>query len=235
MRRQDIPALGTSMTHEAVPTICYLCGKPLGRDRTRDHVPPQSFFPPALRRQKNFSRLDTVWAHAKCNGAFKIDEQYFFHSLAPLARRTEAGPAIWNAIDKPIITPHELRLRRQIAGEFSVDRWGRVHKTFDQKRIYRIIRKIIRGLWFLRFHTVLSNDLRCDIRVYDPNNRPPQVLLNAIESEPSWGFYPEVFFFKALRSDEQPIQAWTFVLWDWFVITAVVHEAACKCELCPPP
>lgn len=131
-------------------TLCYLCGEPITTDRTRDHVPPQSFFPEQLRREKNFSNLDIVDAHGRCNSAYQKDEQYFFHALAPLARQTQAGAAIWATIDKPILTPQEYALRRKIANEFSQDSQGRTRKTFEHERLYRVAKKIVRGLSFLR-------------------------------------------------------------------------------------
>ena len=213
-------------------SICYLCGEPIGRDRTRDHVPPQCFFPPELRRQKNFSRLDVLSAHSRCNSAFQLDEQYFFHSLAPLARRTEAGPSIWGVIDKPILTPGEFRLRQQISGEFRVASTGEIRKTFDRTRIERVIRKIIRGLWFLHYSSVMPEEWRLATSIHDPDNPPPGDLMAAVKDEPSWGHYPEVFFFKCTRSKTPPLSAWMFFFWDWFVVVATVHETGCSCFKC---
>lgn len=204
----------------------------MGRDRTRDHVPPQVFFPPAHRRMKNLSKLEVVHAHSKCNGDYKLDEQYFFHSLAPLARRTEVGPAIWQSIEKPILTSRERNLRLKIAGEFSINPVGRVQKRFDKKRIDRVMRKIVRGLWFQRFQSSLPDTWRYEVFLYDPINRPPDEVLEGITNEPSWGCYPEVFFFKTARSSQYAIQAFVFFLWDWFVIPVFVHDPTCKCPRC---
>jgi hypothetical protein len=216
-------------------TICYLCGQPIGRDRTRDHVPPQSFFPESLRREKNFSKLDIVDAHKTCNTAYQRDEQYFFHSLAPLARQTQAGPAIWKTIDKPILTSHEWNLRRKIASEFYVDNNGQVRKTFEHDRLYRIAKKIVRGLSFLRWQTVMPDDWRYDCSIYDPVNRPPAPLLTMLDENVEWGEYPEIFFFKVIRSEAQQNQLWTLFFWDWAVIPVFVHETGCTCERCKPP
>src|SRR5947209_7969634 len=112
------------MPRRIYPDICYDCGLPMAKDRTRDHVPPRSFFPPSLRKQKNLSRLDVVWAHRKCNKSYELDEKYFFQALAPLARRTQVGPALWERIDKPILTVAEAKLQTQIAREFWRDRFG---------------------------------------------------------------------------------------------------------------
>lgn len=204
----------------------------MGKDRTRDHIPPKSFFPESWRKQKNLSRLDVVWAHKSCNASYQLDEEYFFQSLAPLARRTEVGPALWEKIDKGVLSLAEFKLQQQVAREFSRDQFGRVHKTWDRERVNRVIRKIIRGMWFLRFETVLPHDWRYDIAIYDPVNRPPKDMMAAIEKDPTWGFYPEIFFFKTSRHSELPIQAWTIFLWDWFVVFVFVHEHGCDCERC---
>jgi hypothetical protein len=204
----------------------------MGEDRTRDHVPPQSFFPPLLRKERNYSRLEVVYAHELCNGSYKLDEEYFLQSLAPLARRTEAGPALWDRIARSDLKPPALRLRSQIASEFSRDAFGRFHKTYDRERVNRVIRKIIRGLWFLHYKKVLSQEHRYDIAIYDPNNKPPTEFLEAIKEEPTFGPYSEIFFFKATRFTQQPVHAWTLFLWDWFVIVVTVHETGCECERC---
>src|SRR6266446_2115746 len=69
------------MKERKAPDTSYLCGQSMGKDRTRDHVPPRSFFPESLRKLKNFSKLDGVSAHRDCNRAYMLDEQYFFQSV----------------------------------------------------------------------------------------------------------------------------------------------------------
>ncbi len=222
------------MKARKAPDICYLCGQAMGKDRTRDHVPPQSFFPEALRKQKNFSKLDVVYTHRDCNRAYMLDEQYFFQSLAPLARRTEAGPAIWKSVDKLILTAAEWNLRLRVGREFYVDEAGQVRKTFEYDRIYRVAKKIVRGLHFLRWHTVMPEDWRYDFNLHDPYNRPPEPLLQMLEENVAWGEYTEVFFFKVIRSEQQRLQVWVLFLWDWAVIPVIVHEGDCICVRCAP-
>jgi hypothetical protein len=214
--------------------VCYLCGGPMGRDRTRDHVPAQSFFPAVLRKQRNFSKLDVVYAHRKCNAGYSSDEQYFFLSLAPLAHRSEVGPAIYKTIEKPILTPREWSLRRSIANELYADSSGQIRKRFDGERVYRVAKKIVRGLHFLRWRTVLPDDWRYDFMVFDPDNRPPDPLLRMLEKNDQWGPYPEVFFFKVMRSERERNQAWVLFFWDWLVILVIVHESECLCVKCAP-
>lgn len=222
------------MKKRNAPDICYLCGRAMGKDRTRDHVPPQSFFPEPLRRVKNFSKLDVVHAHRDCNGSYKLDEQYFFQSLAPLAKKTQAGPSIWQVVDKLILTPAEWNLRRRVAREFYRDHAGVIRKTFEHRRIYRVAKKIVRGLHFLRWHTVLPEHWRYDFNLHDPYNRPPDVLLQVLDGNVAWGEYPEVFFFKVVRSEKERCQIWVLFFWDWAVIPVVVHEDDCACVKCRP-
>src|ERR1700682_1559951 len=220
------------MKPRKAPDTCCLCGDAMGKERTRDHVPPQSFFPEALRKQKNFSKLDVVYAHRNCNRAYMLDEQYFFQSLAPLARRTEAGLAIWKTVNKLILTPAEWRLRQRVGREFYRDAAGQIRKTFEHDRIYRVAKKIVRGLHFLRWHTVMPEDWRYDFNLHDPYNRPPAPLLQMAEENEAGGEYPEVFFFKVIRSERERFQIWILFLWDWAVIPVVVHEGNCICVRC---
>ena len=79
-----------SASHDT--TICCLCGKPItcrdsGSDEalSMDHVPPKQFYPKSTRTEKNLN-LWVVPTHRRCNGGYKNDEEYFYHSLSPLAR-----------------------------------------------------------------------------------------------------------------------------------------------------
>jgi hypothetical protein len=69
---------------------CYLCGKPLMGPVNVDHVPPKLFFPDELRKGLN---LLTIPTHVACNEVWRMDEEYFVHTLVPLARGTPSGNA----------------------------------------------------------------------------------------------------------------------------------------------
>jgi hypothetical protein len=61
---------------------CYLCGEHLAAPINVDHVPPKLFFP-ELRKGLN---LLTIPTHVACNEAWRMDEEYFVHTLLPFAR-----------------------------------------------------------------------------------------------------------------------------------------------------
>ena len=63
--------------------LCYLCGQPIEKNVSRDHVPPSQFFT-KLFRQNRSPNLLTLPAHTKCNKSYQSDEDYFFVALAGL-------------------------------------------------------------------------------------------------------------------------------------------------------
>jgi hypothetical protein len=71
------------------PSHCYLCGKHLTAPINVDHVPPKLFFPEELRKGLN---LLTIPAHVACNEAWRMDEEYFIHTLLPFAERRAVTP-----------------------------------------------------------------------------------------------------------------------------------------------
>ena len=70
---------------------CYLCGKPLEEPTSPDHVPPKLFFPEDLRKKYKLTELLTIRVHHACNQKWRLDEEYFIHTLLPFARGTESG------------------------------------------------------------------------------------------------------------------------------------------------
>jgi hypothetical protein len=67
---------------------CYLCGSE--NQLTRDHVPPQSFFPPPL--PKN---LITLPCCEKCHKQFSLEDEAFRIWVASANGRSPAGDWIW--------------------------------------------------------------------------------------------------------------------------------------------
>jgi hypothetical protein len=65
---------------------CYLCRKPLEEPTSPDHVPPKLFFPEDLRKKYKLTELLTIRVHHACNQEWRLDEEYFIHTLLPFAR-----------------------------------------------------------------------------------------------------------------------------------------------------
>ncbi len=74
--------------------ICYLCGKKLGGEIDNDHVPPKQFYAKLIKDNVNL-KLFKLPTHKSCNKSFQHDEDYFVHSLAPVAMHTQTGKAKW--------------------------------------------------------------------------------------------------------------------------------------------
>ena len=71
---------------------CYLCGQPITDSipdspdaLSMDHVPPKQYYPKSVRKEANLN-LWKVPAHKRCNGEYKLDEEYFYHNLYPLVQ-----------------------------------------------------------------------------------------------------------------------------------------------------
>lgn len=213
---------------------CYLCSDSIdAADRTVDHVPPKSLFPESLRRQRNFDRLTTLPAHRRCNSAFAKDEQYFLHALGLLAR-TDAGTHIAERLINSVQDGRQLGLHRRIDREFSRDAAGRLRKTFDYERIYRVAHKIVRGLWAAApGGHYLPPEWPCEFRLFDRDNPPPPLLAKALAEEKHWYDYPDIFQFVALRSMDATQAFFGLIFWEWTLITARIRVQHFAPEILP--
>jgi hypothetical protein len=134
--------------------ICYLCGKPLDGEIDKDHVPPKQFYARELRK-KYGPNLFTLPVHRLCNKAYQKDEDYFVHSVGPVAMESYSGKALWGDISDRCERPENMRILRMVLKEFDERPSGliltfeKIVKRFDDKRVWRVVWKIVRGL-FLR-------------------------------------------------------------------------------------
>ena len=207
---------------------CYLCaGRIHAVDRTVDHIPPKNLFPEVLRRKRNFDRLMTLPAHRACNESFAKDEEYFLHSLGLLAR-SSAGAHVAARLIKSVEAGQRLGLHRRVDAEFSRDDEGRLQKTSDYDRIYRVAHKIVRGLWAAApGDHYLPPEWSCAFRLYDRDNPPPRDVQQALAEGVRWGAYPEIFDFVAERLPGDHA-FFGMIFWEWLLITAVVRIPAAK-------
>src|SRR5205085_4237537 len=97
-------------------------------------------------------------------------------------------------------------LHVKIHNEFGRDRQGRLRKTFDHDRIYRVAHKVVRGLWYVRAgrRAVLPSVWRVDFALHDRLNPPHPFIQQLMAENEQWGEYPDVFFFKTFTFPEGP-------------------------------
>jgi hypothetical protein len=221
---------------QARPTVCYLCGDGLanGEELSRDHLPPRAFFPEEFRRRNNLDRLETLRVHKRCNNEYSADEQYFVYALALVCSPSDAGKFLADHVIASAEEGRSLSLHLKIKDEFYRGEDGRVYKTFEHERLYRVAHKIVRGLWFQRagIHQVLPSTWRTEFAMFDRNRQPPPDLADIIRTNVSWGLYPDVFSFTAISGLDDHLHMFNLVFWQWVLITVTLHDPLCPCPGC---
>jgi hypothetical protein len=218
--------------------ICYLCGQPLQGEIDDDHVPPKQFYAKSLRKLHNPDDLLTLPVHKSCNISYQKDEDYFVHSIAPLAMESYPGKAIFEDISNQFKRPQGKRIGEMIRKEFD-DRpsglilpAGKVVKRFSGDRIWRVVWKIVRGLFFHEYGRFLPENTP---RVFDNvsvGDRPPEKFVPILASPPR-GKYPAVFDYKFICVPElNNFHAWAMLFWDRLIKFACFHDPNCQCDLC---
>jgi len=151
--------------------ICYLCGMELEGKIDRDHVPPKQFYATNIRKKHN-PNLFTLPVHHSCNKAYQKDEDYFVHSIAPLTKESYSGSEIWKDITHKFQRPEGFRIGKMISKEFDsrpsglyLPR-GKVIKRFDAERVWRVVWKIVRGLFFKEHQRLLPENNRLGDALY---------------------------------------------------------------------
>jgi hypothetical protein len=200
--------------------ICYLCGKELNNNISKDHVPPRQFYPSSMREKDN-PNLFTLPTHSSCNKLYEKDEVYFVQSLGPLANTSFAGKELWKDISKQTHRPESKGLIQKILNEFEqrpsgiILPPGMVGKRFDVNRIERVIWKITRGLFFKENKQFLLENIKKRIWIsYKGKGFSPFFPL--VRDTPQKGDYPVVFDYKYLKANNMNL--WAMHIWETFVV-----------------
>jgi hypothetical protein len=215
--------------------ICYLCGQELENEVDRDHVPPKQFYAHELRR-KYGPNLFTLPAHSSCNKSYQKDEDYFVQSIGPLAMESYSGTALWEDISSRYERPQNRRLAHMVMKEFDerpsglVLPFGKVVKRFDGDRVWRVVWKIVRGLYFKEVGQILPDDLSTKCEILSPGERPPQIYTPVLNS-PSLGQYPGVFDYKYIGFPGK-MYLWAMLFWDRIIMFVGFHVPGCSCKFC---
>jgi hypothetical protein len=220
---------------------CYLCGEALSEPINRDHVPPSMFFAPELRKQFNISELLTLPTHSACNARWKLDEEYFVHTLLPLARGSISGDALWRNCMVRFKRGTNVPLANQVLKEFEHAVNGiilpanRVAKRIDPQRAHDVIYKIVRGLHYHRSGEILPPVWDCHFTITPVGEPLPKVFTfltsnNLLEQE---GRYRGVFAYGGRTFKEvDNLHVWALLLWDRILVTLMFHDPACPCAEC---
>ena len=218
--------------------ICYLCGDPLVGETSVDHVPPKQLYAKEIRK-KHSPNLLTIRVHKRCNSSFQYDEDYFVNTLAPFGKDSYAGSALL----REVFSKYKAGVKRPLVGkvlkEFErapsgiVLPKGLVAKRIEGDRVQRVAWKIVRGLYFHEFGTVLPEYKPKSLTIAPPDRPPPIEFLQALFDRPSRGAYPGVFDYKYVTVAElDDFNYWGLLLWDRLILIVAFHGPRCACERC---
>jgi hypothetical protein len=215
--------------------ICYLCGQPLSDEICKDHVPPRQFYARELRR-KYGPNLFTLPVHPSCNKAYQKDEDYFVHSVGPVAMESYSGKALWGDISDRCERPQNKRIVQMVLKEFDerpsglILPFGKVAKRFDGERVWRVVWKIVRGLFFKEIGQVLPDDLPIKYEILSPGEKPPSEY-DIVHTAPPLGQYPTVFDYRYVGIPEK-MYLWAMLFWDRIIMFVGFHLPGCTCRIC---
>lgn len=217
--------------------ICYLCGKKLEENINYDHVPPRQFYPRNIRKNHNLNLL-TLPVHKSCNESYQKDEVYFVHSIAILTKGSYSGNAIWSDISNQFEKPQGIRIGQMILKEFDkrpsgiILPNGKVLKRFNAKRVWKVVWKITRGLFFKEKGQFIPEDIHKSFKIVSVGEKPPPEFAY-VGNTPSRGQYPGVFDYKYIDFPElNNLHLWAMLFWDRLIILIKFHDPECTCNKC---
>lgn len=218
-------------------SICYICGQQLTGKLSVDHIPPKQFYATTIRKQHNPNLL-TLPVHVACNESFKKDEEYFVQSIGPMAGESYSGSELWKDIKNRSRKPELKNLFEKVYYEFDerpsglILPKGKVLKRFDGTRVWRVVWKITRGLFFKEKGIFLPDKTPRTFDLYSPGETPKPIF-QCVVNEPSRGQYQGVFDYKYTQLPKlNNFHFWAMLFWNQLIMQIGFHDPHCPCEKC---
>lgn len=207
--------------------LCTYCGNKPGI--TKDHVIPKNIFP-----KPRPNDLVTVKCCKDCNNKFKKDEDIFvaWINLGP-GGATKEGQSLWN--QKLYRTyKKDYGVRKIIANSFKhtnlVTPGGiylgkRLAILIDSKRLNNVLKKIIRGLFWIEYKERLPQNVRIDILGIHKNDERITEVIHA--TEPAITCWEKLFEYRHRRLDASTLESlWIMSFYRENYFVAIVDEIA---------
>ena len=206
--------------------LCVYCGSAAGN--TKDHVPPKAFFP-----KPRPSNLITVPSCPTCNQSASKDEELFLATLLfSDAGVTTIGRQLWKekmsrAYSRPQgIAKIIARMLRQahIRTPVGIYLGKRMALDIDYDRLYRVVSKIVRGLYYYEYKEALGKDV--EITCQWLNTHSTQATAHKhIEILPfAQKSFPGVFSYRFSRVVEKPQRSeWAILFFNHTVFWAITY------------
>jgi hypothetical protein len=182
-------------------------------------------------------QLEWLYTHRVCNQAYRHDEEYVLTVLAGFAR-SGVGNAVLDDVRRGLDKGHGVGLVRGIVGSFGEVVGPKGERLFrmDTVRLHRVVRKIVRGVFYLEAQRLLPEWFPADIRVVTPMHVATDLpnFFPSIRDTPSLLRYGRVFDCKWIGWTNGTIRghALAFLLWDGVIITVLLHDPTCLCSDC---
>ncbi len=218
-------------------SFCCLCGQPIQDCHpdsddalSMDHVPPKQFFPKPVRLEDNLN-LWKVPTHKRCNGEFKLDEEYFYHNLYPLVQNEngQMGTLLLQDLRRRAAKPQTPVLIRGLLKRCKNHSPGGIllppgvfHVSVENHRIQRIAVKIACGIFYHQHQRFMPRGNCKDIRICKSPEDVPEMY------ELSWYFgdlvtvCPKVFSYRTAPLDGRHYVSLLF--WEAFMFCMVFDD-----------
>lgn len=210
--------------------VCYLCGEKLDGEIDDDHVPPRQFYPREFRLKSNISNMFTLPTHKYCNKSYQADEDYFKKVIGSLSLDSESGAMLYKDIKKSIKREPDRNQLKMIVKGFS-RKIGSIYLPpeltalkFDGERVWRVIWKITRGLFFKEYGVVLPEQTpKYFISLTYGNQKQPDEF--AYLNSGSRGLHPKVLDYKYFEDSRyKGLHIWAFLFWETIITVLSFHD-----------
>lgn len=192
---------------------CYLCNK--RRADTKDHVPPKSLFP----YPKPSDLISGLPCCKKCNQSYSMDEEYFRDNLVLTAKPSPAVKQLWekariSCIRRPakLVSINKRIKRLNLVTEKGVYVGTNPGLEFSKPRTDRVIKKIIKGLFFHHTGRVMPSTVRIDDIYLNPDDIFKNLFIRKMFEERKW---IDIFYYAFLiERDSVESGFW----WMWWLV-----------------
>jgi hypothetical protein len=221
------------------PSPCSLCGDPIPNkpddvedSHTDEHTPPKQFYPKSVRTEPR-DRLWKVPSHRRCNSAYKLDEEYFYHYFYPLVsvRNEQMGAILLHDLKRRAQKPQSKGLIRRLLKDCTNETPGGivlpptlVRVNYDIVRIQRVAIKIAQCL-FCKDYGRFMPKLNCkDIRLCETEPEVPEFYSLLWQIETKKAVVPSVFCYWHAELDGMYLYSMLF--WEAFMFCLTFQEPA---------
>jgi len=211
---------------------CCLCGESIDQNAeceddklSWDHVPPKQFIPKELRNSPGLN-LWKVPSHKGCNGAYRPDEEYFYHAFTIQVQGSnpKIGLTLFNDLRRRVHKPQTPAIIRKILAQATTVTPGGivlpppiVQIPIDVYRVQQVALKIVQGLHFREFGQFLPKANCKDIRLCTHRDDVPECYSLTWQMKQFKTFCPAVFSYWCIDFPPKNLILFSLLFWEAFM------------------